>query len=77
MYSYIQMESRAVREVLTPLRLPFVMPGGVVAAQGPLEPLTQVRILAGQPVILYFSYENRGYGSLWAETFRSTVSICA
>ena len=53
MYSYIRMESHAVREVSTPLRLPLVMPGGVVAAQGPLEPLTQVRILAGQPLFLF------------------------
>ncbi len=29
------------------------MPGGVVVAQGTLNPLTQVRILAGQPAIRY------------------------
>ena len=33
--------------------VPREMPGGVVVAQGTLDPLTQVRILAGQPGITY------------------------
>ena len=46
---------------------PDLMPGGVVVAQGTLDPLTQVRILAGQPLIPYPK------ARLWDEAVSSQV----